>query len=294
MTGAGRPVLPRLVIGPPDDAQLDRLLAEPAGWPAGRAAVEAILHPDHNWSEIPEEGLRRRFAAMRALGFGFELEVGAVKPWSREGRRTFDIQAPWWRRFIALGAPLGSVAIDEPWGSGRALEMADNTIAEETVDFIALVHRHFPRLLVGDIEPYPALPMADHLRWLHALNAGLQRRGERPLDFYRLDANWNAFSALGGSWAEIIALQHECRDAGLAFSLIYWAASLPQQQAAATATAASWSRDVMRQAAEYRAAGGAPDQMVVQSWVNAPDAALPETDPASFAGSLLGVLGALR
>jgi hypothetical protein len=286
--------LPRLVIGPPTDAQLDALLAAPDRWPEGRAAVAALLHPDHNWHEVADDVLRPRFAAMRALGLALELEVGAVKPWSQEGRRTFEIEAPWWRWFLALGAPLRSIAIDEPWGSGRALDIADTDVAEETAAFIALVHRDFPDLPIGDIEPYPALPMADHLQWLHSLNAALERRVERRIDFYRLDANWNAFQALGGSWAEVVDLSRECRAAAVAFSLIYWAASLPQQQRDGTATPDSWSRAVVDQAAAYRASGGDADQVVVQSRVGKPDAALPETDPASFAGSVLGVLRALR
>jgi hypothetical protein len=286
----GRPALPRLVIGPPSDAQLDALLTSPADWPETRTAVGAIVHPDHNWAEAPADDLRRRFAAMRALGFGFELEVGAVKPWSKEGRRTFEIEAPWWRRFIELGAPLVSLAMDEPWGSGRALDIPDADTIEQTADFVALVHEHFPALSIGDIEPYPALPLADHLQWLRRLDMALVRRGARSPDFYRLDPNWNAFGHYGGSWAEVLVLQRECCAAGLAFSLIYWAASLPQQQAEGTASRESWSRDVLRQAAEFRAAGGDPDQIVVQSWLGQPDAALPETDPISFAGSVLGVL----
>lgn len=286
--------IPRLVIGPPSDAQLDALLATPEQWPASRARTDALLHPDHNWHEAADEVLCPRFAAMRALGLALELEVGAVKPWSKDGRGTFAIEAPWWQRFIALGAPLGSIAIDEPWGAGRALDIADDEVAEETADFIMLVHREFQDLPVGDIEPYPALPMADHIRWLHSLNAALKRRSERPIDFYRLDANWNAFEALGGSWAEVVALSRECRTVGVAFSLIYWAASLPHHQRDGTATAANWSGAVSRQATEFRAADGKPDQVVIQSWVGEPAAALPESNPASFAGSVLGVLRALQ
>ena len=290
---AGRPALPKLLIGPPNDAQLDELLTAPAEWPLAAAAIDAFMHPDHTLVSVPDETLRRRFAAMRARGFGFELEVGAVKEWSREGRRTFEIEAPWWRRMIDLGAPLLSIGIDEPWGAGRALEIADAEIVEHTANFIALVHQHFPTLLVGDVEPYPALPMADHLQWLRSLVAALARRGTRPLDFYRVDPNWNAFDHYGGSWAEVATLQHVCRTAGPAFSVIYWAASLPQQLGAGTATRDSWSLGVLGQAAESCAAGVEPDQLVVQSWVGKPDAALPESDPTTFAGSVLGVLRAL-
>lgn len=289
----GLPALPRLLIGPPNDPQLDDLLMAPAEWPLTAAAVDALMHPDHNLAAVPDEILRRRFDAMRAQGFGFELEVGAVKPWSKEGRRTFEIEAPWWRRMIDLGAPLISIGIDEPWGAGRALEIADAEVVEHTADFIALVHHHFPTLLVGDIEPYPALPMTDHLQWLRSLLAALARRGTRRLDFYRVDPNWNAFDHYGGSWTEVATLEHECRTAGPAFSLIYWAASLPQQIGAGTAARDSWLQGVLRQAAGSRAAGVEPDQFVVQSWVGKPDAALPESDPTTFAGSVLGVLRAL-
>jgi hypothetical protein len=282
--------LPKVVIGPPNDAQVEALLAAPAEWPTGYAAVEAILRADLALASSSDEDVRRMFDGMRAQGFGLEMEVGAVKPWSTDGTRTFELMAPNWRRCLDLGAPWISIAMDEPWGCARSLNIPDSEAVSQTADFVALVHRNFPEILVGDIEPYPVFPADEHIAWVHDLNAALEQRGTRRLDFYRIDPNYAAFDHFGRGWPGAVEVERDCRANGLPFSMIYWASGVPSAESGEPIKRDEWSRAVIGQAGEYLAAGGAPDQMDVQSWIGWPEDPLPEIDMPSFAGSLYGVL----
>ncbi len=164
----------------------------------------------------------------------------------------------------------------------------------ETAQFVELVRKHFPDLLVGDIEPYPSLSFYDHLRWVEALNKRLEFLGVRKLDFYRIDPNWAAFPVQHGSWRNVAELADKCRAAGVPFSLIYWASPAPSEMKQGKANRDTWHRELMEEARAFRAVGGRADQVVVQSWIGQPDAALPETDPATFSGSVKELLAYLR
>jgi hypothetical protein len=291
---ATRAPLPKLVIGPPTDGQVVSMLAAPEAWPIGHRAVDAIIRADHFLAKVADDVLRGWFDSLRTQGFGLELAVGAVKPWSTNGSNSFEIGARMWRRFAGLGAPLIGVAMDEPWLAGRQLGLADSETAEQTAIFIARVREHFPDLLIGDIEPYPSLRLEEHRRWVQDLAASLARHGAGPLDFYRLDASRRGFAHFGGGWAEIVALEQGCRAQALPFSMIYWSADQQPAPTDGFPARETWSRAVLLQAIEYQAAGGVPDQVDVQSWTGKPETALPESDLASFTGSVRALLELLH
>jgi hypothetical protein len=46
----------------------------------------------------------------------------------------------------------------------------------------------------------------------------------------------------------------------------------------------------MQMGFDYAAVGGSPDQIVVQSWIDAPETYLPETDSLTFTRSALDVV----
>jgi hypothetical protein len=43
----------------------------------------------------------------------------------------------------------------------------------------------------------------------------------------------------------------------------------------------------MRQGEMYRAAGGSPDDYIIQSWIGVPEHSVPERSPESFMNSVL-------
>jgi len=287
--------LARVVIGPPNDGQLTALLGAVQQWQQGYRRVDAVIHADHTFSSVPDTKLHQIFADLSANHLTLELEAGAVKEWSAEGVHTFAIESPIWERLLRLGAPLTSIAMDEPLIASRVMLHKPDTFAvEQTAQFVALVRRNFPNLLVGDIEPYPAISLVDQLRWLDALNARLKSLGVRGLDFYRIDPDWNAFPSQRGSWHDVATLANACRGRGVRFSLIYWASPAPAEVKSGTANRDTWHEELLAEAAGFKAAGGRADQIVVESWIGLPDRALPDRDPATFAGSLEALLATLK
>ena len=126
--------------------------------------------------------------------------------------------------------------------------------------------------------------------WIEAVEAGLKQRHVRGLDFFRVDVDWCHFTLGGricpGSWPEVRELETACRQRGIAFSLIYWAADYPQLDHLKLADDATWYVSVMRQGYDYAYVGGVPDQYVIESWVGAPSRAVPETDEWTFTRSV--------
>ena len=266
------------------------LFEHPDQWKETRAAIDVLGYADHNLNrQFTDDQLRAWLPRLREWGLKLELEVGAVKPWGKTGRKTFEVQRPTWDRVQRLGGSIYSVAMDEPLSAVRQeIHQPDDYAVEETANFIALVREHYPQVLLGDIEPYPSLPAADLVRWIESLEKRLAASHVRGLDFFRLDVNWAVFIvAKGGSWPEVKKLERDCRRRGLPFSLIYWPADYPAMKRRGLADDATWYVSTLQQGYDYAMVGGATDQYVIESWVDGPSHAVPETDQFSFTRSVL-------
>jgi hypothetical protein len=281
-------------MGPPSKENgraLRELFQHPEQWSRTRSGVDVLIYADH-WmqKQFTDDELRAWFPQMRAWGLKLQLEVGAIKPWGTTGEKTFAIERPQWDRLVRLGATIHSIALDEPLQCTRhELHKPDEYALEETAAFIALVRKHYPQVLIGDVETYPTISLEDHRRWIESLDKRLKERGVRGLDFYRLDVNWAVFTAENrGSWREVKQLEEYCRQRKLPFSLIYWASDQPVMQRLGLADDSTWYVSIMRQGYDYALVGGAPDEYVIESWVDAPTHAVPESDAWTFTRSVHG------
>jgi hypothetical protein len=225
---------------------------------------------------------------MREWKLRLMLEVGAIKEWGTTGDVTFNRQRPSWDRLQTLGGSIYAVAMDEPLLCVRkALKKTDDYAVEETANFIALARQRYPAMLIGDIEPYPSIPLQDHYQWIDNLNKKLREKHVRELDFYRLDVNWINFTVQQiGSWKEVRQLEQYCRSHHLPFSLIYWPADLPALKRIGRAGESTWYLSIMQQAQDYALVGGNPDEYVIESWVGEPRNAVPETAEWTFTRSV--------
>jgi len=272
-------------------------------WPATQSKVDVIGFADHVlYRSYTVSERRAGFAAMRDLGIPLALEVGAIKDWgfgwlnayhggdkSKLGYAIFEDQhTNFWSRFAAEGAEIKGFALDEPlvavMGNPGLYGFSNTTQGRrdafdfavgQTAQFILAVQENYPGAIIGDIEAFPHFTADYIIAWIDALEAELLRIGARGQDFFRLDVNWadnrvwdfKNGNAANSGWAEVRRIEEHCRSIGLPFSLIYWAPDYSGYEYKDRATDRLWYDQVMAQGAHYLAAGGSPDQYVVQTWI---------------------------
>jgi len=284
---------PTVWMAPPsyDNGKCFRALFEnPEGWKETRSVIDVLMYADHRLQkQFSDDELRAWFAQLRQWKLKFALEVGAGKPWGITGEKTFNAQRPAWDRVQRLGGSIHAIALDEPLLCCRAhIHKPDEYAVQETANFIALVRKNYPEIRIGDIETYPSIPLPDHLWWIEALEQRLAEMGVGGLDFYRLDVNWAEFVVFDrGTWPEVKKLEQFCRKRKLPFSLIYWASGYPALAQQGLADDATWYVSVMQQGYDYAMVRGAPDQYVLESWLEAPSRTTPDTEQFTFTRSVL-------
>lgn len=278
-----------LYIDPPDNQEMSAMFHSPQEWAEARQYVSGIIRADHTLKSVGDAELRYWFHQMNAWHLALQFEVGAIKEWATRGDEAFKIDASYWKRAQHLGASIGSIAMDGPLAfTLNKLHLPMESAVDETVKFVALVRRSFPGVQVGDIEPFPSLPVSAHEAWIDALDRRLVTMGLPQLDFYRVDANWIAFTvARKGNWSEVKAIEDICNGRRLPFSLIYWASDYPLRRSQEAVKPGAWYESILAQGHAYAAVGGAPAQYVIESWIGIPTEALPDTQETTFTGSVL-------
>ena len=273
-----------------------RMLDNVDQWPETAKITDVFGCADHVINRLyTDEELGRAFRVMKDKGMRLGLEVGAVKHWGKTGARAFEAQRPMWDRFNRLGGDVFALAFDEPLVAvtmhmDKEKEFADMTpeqrfeyAVEETACFVALVREHYPHILVGDIEVYPSMKADTVIAWVDALEARLKAKGVRGQDFFRLDVNWVAFPVQNGSWEDFARVEEHCKKKGIPFSMIFWASDLPGDPKKRDDPTA-WYKGIMHQGEGYLKLGN-PDQYVIETWLDAPPEAYPETKDWTFTRS---------
>jgi hypothetical protein len=292
---ATRPAAPRPVVwmGPPgyDNGKCFRELFEhPDQWKETRSLIDVLCYTDLNFNkQFSDDELKAWFAMMRDWRTKLGLEVGSIKPWSTTGEKTFNIEKPMWERIQRLGGDIQAIAMDEPLCCCRKeINKDDDYAVRETANYIALVRKNYPQMLIGDIEPYPFIPLQDQETWIDALEKRLAEMNVRGLDFFRLDVNWIEFTVYDrGSWPQVRKLEQYCRRRKLPFSLIYWGSGYPGLEKRKLADDSTWYTELMQQGYDYAMVDGRPDQIVLQSWLtDAPTRSVPEADDYTFTRSV--------
>ena len=300
------PIGPTYIWMMPRGDTLVELTTQIDKWKETLELIDVIGYADHilhkNYSDTQ---LRESFAVLKEHGLYLALEVGAIKEWGTTGASTFTQQKNgFWDRYIELGAPLVGIVMDEPLVAVHShykdyfSHFVDDTdeakfeyAVEQTAEFMRLVRNAYPHWFIADIGVYPYFDADKTILWINALEARLAAKGVRGQDFFRLDVDWNHFRTNQQNypyhWGQVKRIEDHCREIGLPFSLIYWAANVagrPNLQADPT----SWLTYILQMGERYQDVGGKPDQYVIQTWIpNIPAMTLPETNPHSFTYSVL-------
>jgi hypothetical protein len=273
-TGPGRPY-----IGSEDFMDL---FAAGAAWDLASERIGVFkLYGEWVAYHATDAQLRTAVEEIARRGLALAVEMGPLDPppTCGEGVESFagiDEGRLITSRIRRAGGTLQVIALDEPYyfahlyGGPNACHWPVEQIAEAVAGFTEAMREDWPGLIVGDTEPMPAPVSPDGLAgWLDAYAAAA---GE-PLAFLHLDVDWSR-----PDWPELgLAVEAAGRERDVPIGMIY--------NGGAATSDAQWLALAGRRVLAYETdAGGQPDHVLFQSWMDKPDRALPETDPASFTG----------
>ena len=127
-----------------DGKSLRALFEDPAGWAQTRRHIDGIGYTDNRLADqFSEAELRAWLPQIARWHLKFGLDVGALKPWGLTGDLAFAADRKKWDRFIAAGAHLDSIAMDEPLSFARTrLQQSVDFAAEQTARFYSQCLEH--------------------------------------------------------------------------------------------------------------------------------------------------------
>jgi hypothetical protein len=263
----------------------DALFDRNAAWPKAAASVSVFkLYGGWAANEATLPELRRIVADLDRRGIALAIEDGALHGTGCgqgvEGFVPADEATRLATRIAAAGGKLAYVALDSSfrfgvqYDGGNACHLTAETAAQQFAAFAADVHRVFPNAVVGDIESLPTMGAdpAALVAWMDTY----RRVTGSPLPFFHLDMGYHRLD-----WPEAARyLEDAARARGIPFGIIY---DGDGNQTDGGNSDADWIASAEQRFVTFEAQyGGRPDQVVLQSWVDHPDAALPETQRNTF------------
>jgi len=271
-TDAGRPF-----IGSEDFMDL---FADDGDWKRAAARVGVFkLYGEWVAYHATDAELRAAVDGIERRGLVLAVEMGPLDPPPEcgEGVESFagiDEGQLISRRIRQAGGTLQVIALDEPYYFAHVYEGPNacrwsvDRVAQAVAGFRDAMRAEWPAIVIGDIEPMPhPVSAAGLAAWLDAYQAAA---GE-PFAFLHLDMDWSR-----SDWPLLgVAVEAGGRERGVPIGMIY--------NGGAATSDEQWLALAGRRVQAYESdAGARPEHVIFQSWMDKPDLALPETDPASF------------
>jgi hypothetical protein len=253
-------------------------------WSNARARADMIGSADHILHSIDGADLFDCFQRINDSHLELSVDAPVLKETAEcpSGHACFHAHVGLWDRLAGLGARISSFYMDEPFLASRIhpeqLPYDDAQAVSEVVAWMRLVRERHPHAQIIQVEPYPALSVADLTWWLRALHAACAAQGVPVLDFFVLDHDW---TAPGWTFPGIREIQAQSRALGVPFGVLFWAAN----QKTSTRDA-DWRRGLMRQGLKYQRAGIVPDLYDINDFMAIPVATVPDTDRSSYTYSV--------
>ncbi|MEZ5247001.1 MAG: hypothetical protein R2707_18065 [Acidimicrobiales bacterium] len=274
---------------PPGMADFDDLFTEAgqARWAEARARVDVFRV--HAWQVrhfLSDEQLRVMIGYLDDHGIPLMFETEPLQPPDpAECAHTESFEGPYdlemAQRIHDLGGTIAVVAIEEPYHFAHKLQGPDacnytvERIVDEVIDYMRQMRAIFPDVPVGTIEPIWASPTTtpeDMEIWLDTYE---ERAGE-SFAFLHIDPNWYY-----ESWPEIAVGIEAVADArGVPFGVLY--------NGGTETSSRRWMDFLMENVATLeRDHGSTPQHISFQSWVDQPELALPDDDPAALTSAIV-------
>jgi hypothetical protein len=268
-------------MGYDGSVDFDDLFAASAPWTTAQAHVQVFEIPSSwvmNYATADE--LRQLVAGVRERGIALALGIGAfsITAGCGSGIEGFDFGLEPLQKIAAAGGHVDVVVFDESWAFSSDLYDAPNAChwstqeaAQHVVPFIRQLRGYAPDIVIGDTEPlWTNVTPERMLEWTDTYAAAT---GE-PLGFLQVDVDWDHRA----DWPSAVrSIEAGAHARGIEFGPIY--------NGGDAVSDAEWVDLTLQRAFTYEeVAGGRPDQVILQSWMDHPDHVLPETDPSTFSG----------
>jgi hypothetical protein len=278
---------------PPGMADFDALFtAEGQGeWAAARAELDVFRV--HAWQVrhfLSDEQLQVMFRYLDDHGIPLMFETEPLQPPDPDAcAHTESFEGPYdlemARRIHDLGGTIAVVAIEEPYHFAHKLEgpgacnYTVERVVDEVIDYMREMRTIFPDVPVGTIEPIwssPATTPGDMEIWLDTFE---DRAGE-SFAFLHIDPDWYF-----EPWPEIAVGIEAVADArGVPFGVLYNGGNETSSE--------RWMQFLMENVVTLeRDHGSTPQHVSFQSWVDQPERALPDDDPAALTSALVRYRG---
>ncbi len=307
-------------------ANMREMTRDPDSWKDSRAGVDTIGY----WPWLLEawhgpEEQRLFFSRLKEWDKGLCFEVPVVKgyDWAADkpplnGAAAYEYYMAQDRQFRQNGLEkVDAFAFDEPVYAARyvipsqlaagkppvsGFRASDDPrvlidyACRETARFMKRLKKDYPDARYMDIEPYPSMDLEELKYSVEALNRECKRLRIKGPDALRIDVDWSALETgdIPGRWRDMIDLAAFCRQNGLEFSLIYWAADKPPLDGRGIDKPLQWYAGVLHMLGVTKRMGLEPDEYVVESWIHMSNRFGPETDNTTYTGCLKDFVEMIR
>jgi hypothetical protein len=263
----------QLLEAPMPPARSPRSALPPHGWNTWRAF--------RDWGILPMAALHRLPVIVEAPG---------LKEWSDSPAVYADRILESARIARRIGGAISAISLDEPWNAAMNIRQPpwpfDQALAHLD-EMRRLVRINEPDLVIGLIEPYPALTV-------DTLCASITQFAPA---FFHLDIDFRAArqaATLAMIQREVARVADCCRTAGVPFGIIIWGYD---EDTAETFMRSAQTLLAAIQHAVLRGELAWPDRLIVQSWsatsILGPRL-IPPTLPPDGATSLWGLLRTVK
>jgi hypothetical protein len=268
------------------------LFQNDAPWPRASVAVRVFKISTRSLLVDSDDSLRRMFANLSRRGMELGLETLMIPQHQAcgsnvEGYSAAGAIAAAALRVKRLGGELHYAAMDEPLWYGHRYAGANacrdtiDAVARQLAENVAVLKSVFPKIEIGDIEPFASSVPPDWGAEILQFAAAYRAATGAPLAFVQLDLHWS------DDWRPFLAdLVPRLRGAGIRYGLIY-------NGDPADETDLAWTRhaeerfELVEQNPALK-----PDDAILQTWMAHPTHMLPETEPGTMTNLVLRYLAA--
>ncbi len=274
-------------------------------WDPVASRVQVVYFSGGGITKMSDEELARMVRELQARHIGLGLEILATN-WFHQrpcGQGVEGFIDPGSAnavvaKLLKAGATVEQIGMDEPLWFGHfykeknACQSSISELASRVAVIVKIYTAAFPNVVVGDVEPFPAVSKQPNWRsayanWVKAFNSTVGT----PLSFLRLDFNWGdeSLSADGKhnvpDSAHIADLARQvvpvARENGLLADMIVDGGGAPVAQ-----SDGAWMQQAGMHVHALEASGIHFDHVLFESWDKFPARTLPETDSNALSSLL--------